>query len=246
MTKDAPKVIRDTDNEARALSRLLVATARFGAIAVIDPQTGYPNSSRTLTGTDSAGMPVILVSQLSAHTKALMASPRCSLLVGEPGKGDPLAWPRLSLQCDAEPIEAGSPEREHLRARFLRRHRKAALYADFPDFMFFRLRPVSASLNGGFGKAYALTPQDLAFPEGFVVLPRETEEILLDEAQKELEERARDVKSMSRWRVCGLDSEGIDFDNSKTIKRLIFEQPIESNWKYGEILAQADARFWVI
>ena len=120
---------------------------------------------------------------LAAHTKALLASPRCSLLIGEPGKGDPLAWPRISLQCDAEQIGSDNPEREHLRARFLRRHPKASLYIDFPDFMFFRLVPASASLNGGFGKAYALTPDDLGPPSGFAALTHEEENRLVAEVE---------------------------------------------------------------
>ncbi|MET3611810.1 putative heme iron utilization protein [Rhizobium aquaticum] len=167
MTKDdKPKVLRDTDDQARQQARDLIVTARFAAIAVIDPETGYPNSSRVLTATDCASRPVILVSRLAAHTKALLANPRCSLLFGEPGKGDPLAWPRISLQCDALPVVADDPERAHLRTRFLRRHPKAALYVDFPDFLFLRLCPVSASLNGGFGRAYALAGEDFNLPAG--------------------------------------------------------------------------------
>lgn len=176
MTKDdKPKVLRDTDDQARQQARELVVTARFAAIAVIDPETGYPNSSRVLTATDGESLPVILVSRLAAHTRALLANPRCSLLFGEPGKGDPLAWPRISLQCDASPVAADDPERPHLRARFLRRHPKAALYADFPDFLFLRLRPVSASLNGGFGRAYALTGADFNLPGGLSPLSAEHE-----------------------------------------------------------------------
>src|SRR3546814_8069469 len=38
---------------------------------------------------------------------------------------------------------------------------KAALYVDFPDFSFWRLEIARASLNGGFGRAYAMTPADV-------------------------------------------------------------------------------------
>ncbi|MCD2173907.1 HugZ family pyridoxamine 5'-phosphate oxidase [Rhizobium sp. C4] len=180
---DKPKVLRDTDDEARSQARELIVTARFAAIAVIDPETGYPNSSRVLTATDGASQPVILASRLAAHTKALLALPRCSLLFGEPGKGDPLAWPRISLQCDALPVAADDPERPHLRARFLRRHPKAALYVDFPDFLFFRLRPVAASLNGGFGRAYALQREDFDLPEGLTALSWEAENQIVDSTE---------------------------------------------------------------
>ncbi|HWU64572.1 MAG TPA: pyridoxamine 5'-phosphate oxidase family protein, partial [Ensifer sp.] len=181
--EDGPKVLRDTDDEARNQARELIVTARFAAIAVIDPETGYPNSSRVLTATDGASRPVILASRLAAHTKALLADPRCSLLFGEPGKGDPLAWPRISLQCDALAVAADDPERSHLRARFLRRHPKAALYVDFPDFLFFRLRPVVGSLNGGFGRAYALAEEDFRLPDGLTALTSERETELASHAE---------------------------------------------------------------
>lgn len=106
---DKPSVIRETDDAARALARKLLRSARYAAIAVIDPETGFPAVSRVLVGIDTDGAAVILVSALSAHTQALMADERCSLLVGEPGKGDPLAHPRLSVQCVAHPV-ARPPE----------------------------------------------------------------------------------------------------------------------------------------
>lgn len=182
-TEDKPKVLRDTDEQARDQARQLIVTARFAAMAVIDPETGYPNSSRVLTATDGASLPVILVSRLAAHTNALLGSPRCSLLFGEPGKGDPLAWPRISVQCDAQPVVADDLDRQHLRARFLRRHPKAALYVDFPDFLLFRLSPVAASLNGGFGRAYALLREDFGLPDGLSPLSHEQENHLAEEAE---------------------------------------------------------------
>src|SRR6478609_7479038 len=132
------------------------ASSRASCCARPDMQR-FPSASRALIGTDIDGVPVILVSALSAHTKALTADPRASLLVGEPGKGDPLAHPRLGVQCLAQKIGRATPLHERVRTRFLSRHPKASLYADFPDFCFFRLRPRLASLNGGFGRAYVLT-----------------------------------------------------------------------------------------
>ncbi|RVB28703.1 HugZ family protein, partial [Mesorhizobium sp. M7A.F.Ca.CA.004.05.1.1] len=106
---DEPKkdVIRETDAEAIRLAKTLLRSARFGALAVIEPQTGSPLASRVGVATDIDGAPLILVSMLSAHTGALLADPRCSLLLGEPGKGDPLAHPRLTLICQAARLERG-------------------------------------------------------------------------------------------------------------------------------------------
>ncbi|MGO8205315.1 pyridoxamine 5'-phosphate oxidase family protein, partial [Rhizobium ruizarguesonis] len=76
--------------------------------AFLGRENGFPFVSRVLVATDIDGIPVILVSQLSAHTRALARDPRASLLTGEPGKGDPLAYPRLTTQCLAEPVEHSS------------------------------------------------------------------------------------------------------------------------------------------
>ncbi|RUY85655.1 HugZ family protein, partial [Mesorhizobium sp. M7A.F.Ca.CA.001.10.2.1] len=71
---DEPKkdVIRETDAEAIRLAKTLLRSARFGALAVIEPQTGSPLASRVGVATDIDGAPLILVSMLSAHTGALL------------------------------------------------------------------------------------------------------------------------------------------------------------------------------
>ncbi|MBB3287745.1 MULTISPECIES: pyridoxamine 5'-phosphate oxidase family protein [Rhizobium] len=159
-----PSVIRETDEEARNQARDLMHTAAHAALAVIDPENGFPSVSRVLIAMDTDGVPVILVSGLSSHTKALAKDPRASVLFGEPGRGDPLAHPRLTVRCDAKRIDRQSEAHERIRDRFLDRHPKSKLYIDFPDFCFFRLVPLDASLNGGFGKAYILSSKDLLMP----------------------------------------------------------------------------------
>lgn len=151
--------IRPTDDEARALARRLLAEARIAALAVLDG-SGFPFVSRIAIGRDAAGVPLTLVSDLSQHSRALRADPRASLLLGEAGgKGDPLTHPRLTLQARAEATAA--EERSGLAARWLEDHPKAKLYIDFADFRFLRFRVEAAFLNGGFGKAFRLTPDEL-------------------------------------------------------------------------------------
>lgn len=158
MAKDP---ILPVDDEARALAKRLMRTARSGALATNDPDTGTPFASLVQVGTDLDGSPVILTSQLSAHTKLLEADPRCSLLLSSTGKGDPLAHPRLTLQAVAERLDREATETRNIRRRYLLQHPKAELYVDFPDFGFWRLRVASGSLNGGFGRAYRMTAEDL-------------------------------------------------------------------------------------
>ncbi len=142
------------------MARGLLDEARFGALGVLEG--GVPVVSRIAVGTDAGGGPVTLVSSLSAHTSALRAEPACSLMVGEPGdKGDPLTHPRLSLQCKARFVARESEAHAALRTRWLESHPKSKLYIDFGDFGFVALEAQEAFLNGGFGKAFKLTPADL-------------------------------------------------------------------------------------
>ncbi|EPX86326.1 Putative heme iron utilization protein [Rubellimicrobium thermophilum DSM 16684] len=156
MAETRPDPIRPTDAEARNLARRLLNDSRHGALGVLDPESGGPFVSRVATAWEGRAA-LILVSALSHHSRALMADPRCSLLVGEPGpKGDPLTHPRLTILGRAEPADKAG-----WRDFWLSRHPKAALYFDFADFAMLRLLPVAAHLNGGFGRAYRLMPADL-------------------------------------------------------------------------------------
>lgn len=157
-----PDPVQPANDDARALARQLLAGATFCALAVSEPD-GHPFASRIALGQDAAGLPLSLVSGLSLHTRALQANPDCCLLVGEPGpKGDPLTHPRLSLRARAEFVAPDTPDHAALRSAWLARNPKATVYASLPDFRFVRFLPVSAALNGGFARAFSLTPADLA------------------------------------------------------------------------------------
>jgi putative heme iron utilization protein len=227
---DKPKVLRDTDDEARRLARTLVRGARYMALAVLEPETGFPSVSRVLTGTDIDGVPVVLVSALSSHTKALRNDARCSLLAGEPGKGDPLAYPRITLQCLSEGVSRETPVHDRIRSRFLSRHPKAALYIDFPDFQFFRITPQGASLNGGFGRAYILPGADLIISN-----PAMGEEWMqLEEKLKEMTAEAAELAakfgthSASNWRFGDVDRAGLDLISGDLQLRHEFDEPATS------------------
>lgn len=157
-----PAPIRPTDDAARHLGRTLIDGAVFGALAVLHPDTGLPHVTRIAVAPGPCGQPVTLISELSLHTRALLADPRASLLLGEPGpRGDPLTHPRITLLVVAEFLRNGTPDHAAMRSHYLRHQPKAKLYVDFADFAFARLRVQGAALNGGFGKAFDLTPADL-------------------------------------------------------------------------------------
>ena len=151
-----------TDDDARSLARTLLRQATHAALGTLPPNSRHPMVTRIALITDPEGAPLTLISDLSHHTRILRQNPACSLLVGEPGpKGDPMTHPRLTIQATAKFIEKSSAEYTALRDHFLDLKPKAKLYIDFADFHLVRFTAQSAWLNGGFARAYDLTPEDI-------------------------------------------------------------------------------------
>jgi putative heme iron utilization protein len=247
MTDDAPRTpnapfapLPENTFDGLALAKILLRATPAGALATLTRDAGYPFASLTSVATDCDGAPVLLISGLAHHTKNLRADARGSLLLAEGGKGDPLAHPRLTVVGRLAPTGDA-----RARARFLRRHPKAALYADFPDFSFWRLEPEAAHLNGGFARAADYTGAslltDVAGAEGLFA----AEESLLDEINALPREqradwaRAAGADPALNWRATGLDPEGLDLAAPQIAARIAFSRraPTASNWR--EALAEA-------
>jgi putative heme iron utilization protein len=148
--------IRPTDQPARTTAQTLLAGVRFAALAFGTPA---PSVSRiAVLQVPKVGL-VSVISELSHHTKALRNAPDCALLIGEAGaKGDPLTHPRLTVHATTRWID-----KQDIRTEWLRKLPKSGLYFDFTDFVAVEFVVQDAFLNGGFGKAYALGPEDLSF-----------------------------------------------------------------------------------
>ncbi|RUW06483.1 MAG: HugZ family protein [Mesorhizobium sp.] len=244
MTETRKDVIRETDTEAVRLAKTLVRSARFGALAAIEPGTGAPLASRVGVATDIDGAPLILVSMLSAHTGALLADPRCSLLVGEPGKGDPLAHPRISLVCQALRLERGSAGHARAERRYLNRNPKAKLYAGLGDFSIFRLEPERASLNGGFGKAYLLDRADLIAGGPIVEELAASEQSALDHMNADHRDalciyaRHFGRAEGDGWIATGFDADGMDLASPDATCRVFFPRPLGTAGELRSVLVE--------
>ncbi|MEP3280402.1 MAG: HugZ family protein [Stappiaceae bacterium] len=249
-TRKRETPIRETDEGARQLAKSLMRKARFGAIAVREPDTGYPFASRVAVATDIDGAPIILISQLSGHTRALEADHRCSLLLGEPGKGDPLAHPRISLTANARKVEPGSEEQARLRGRYLRRHPKAALYVDFADFSFYRLEVLQGSLNGGFGKAFELDANDVLLDADWLGELASQENAVVEHMNADHSDAVALYATVlcsaasGAWKLASIDPEGIDLVLNDAVARLSFPKPLEQPQDIRPTLVQLakDAR----
>lgn len=216
--------------DAPAEARRLLRTVRAGALATLSADG--PFASLVAVATRPDGAPILLVSRLAAHTRQLEADPRCSLLLPEGGKGDPLAHPRLTLVGRA--VRAECEARLALRDRFLRRNPKSELYADFPDFSFWHVEPQMLHLNGGFARAASFRWDEIVTRlEGAEsLLAAEAEAVAhmnADHAEAlALYARVRGGATGGQWRLSGLDPDGLDLVSGDRVLRLPFESRIET------------------
>lgn len=162
---DTPKdMLQRFDAESLGLLSRLLTQRRQAVLATLDP-SGAPYTAMVAFAAE-AGLGGILVhlSGLSAHKGHLLADPRCSLLVFEPDNGhvEILQHARVSLGCRAELLAKDGPDFAPARERYLAKYPGHKLMFGLGDFDLLRLRPQSGLMNAGFGRAFAVTPADLA------------------------------------------------------------------------------------
>jgi putative heme iron utilization protein len=215
---------------------------------------GHPFASLVSVAPDADGAPVILVSALSGHTTNLAADGRCTLLCVSTGKGDPLAHPRVSVICRARRLERQSGDGNRVQRRFLAFNPKAELYVNFPDFSFYRLEVLGASLNGGFGQAYVLAAEDLLSSKSDAEALTEAETSILSALNTEragllqqlAKRHAQTPGSIAeqasppegKWRGCGLDPHGIDVISASGHARIEFPAPMARSADFWKMIEQ--------
>ena len=232
-----------------ALARELLRAIPSGALATLAAGSGFPFASLTSLATASDGAPLLLLSGLAHHTRNLKADSRASLLLSQGGKGDPLAHPRLTLVGRLAPIAQGLA-RDLARARYLRRHPKAELYADFADFGFWRFEINAAHLNGGFARAADYPGADMLTDVSGAEKLLEAEAALLDELNaaegrgpSPLAELFGAPAKTRLWRASGLDPDGLDLTAPGETARIAFATPARdpAQWRAALRTAAKDA-----
>lgn len=137
-------------------ARKLLRAARAGVLAT--QQDGQPFAGLVTPATDADGSVLLLLSDLSEHTRQLRADGRCAVMVsGAATEANPQTAPRLTLRGRAEITPDAA-----CRARWLAAHPYAAFYADFTDFNLWRIELSDAAYVGGFARAFKLDAEDLA------------------------------------------------------------------------------------
>jgi heme oxygenase (biliverdin-IX-beta and delta-forming) len=236
------------DFNPKEVAKVLLRATRAGALATIDRNTGHPFSSLVNVATDVDGSPLILVSRLSTHTANIEVDPRASILLASTGKGDPLAHPRLTVLGTFANIKRDAPDAARVRRRFLSRHPKSKLYAGFGDFTFWRLRVVSAHLNGGFARAADLEARDVMTDLEGAAEILEIEESAVEHMNADHPDAVRlyATKLLSEtdgpWEVTGVDPDGLDLALGDRIARIPFAERVTSALALRKTLVEWGAR----
>jgi len=229
--------------DALAQAKELLRSVRAGALATLVPGNAFPFASLVNVATAPDGSPILLVSRLAAHTRHLASDPRLSLLLAQTGAGDPLAYPRVTIMGTGECV-IDPDGRAALKARFLTKHPASALYADFPDFSFWRVAMQEAHFNGGFARAGYFKAAALATSlDGAEALVAAEPQTLVEVNARHQDALARFAaalagKSGGPWRATGIDPEGIDLGCGDRTARIAFPRPVRTLQDLRETLPE--------
>ncbi|MFO0986199.1 MAG: DUF2470 domain-containing protein [Alphaproteobacteria bacterium] len=118
------------------------------------------------------------------------------------------------------------------RARYLRRHPKADLYAGLPDFRVLEATVTDAHIVGGFARARGLAVADVLLDVSAAAALAEAEAGIVAHMN---EDHAEAVglyatrllgQPAAAWRLTGIDPEGCDLRAENRTARLVFERRI--------------------
>jgi hypothetical protein len=203
--------------------RKLLRAARAGTLATTT--AGQPFASLITPACAPDGALLMLLSELSEHTRHLRADPRCAVMVaGVAAEANPQTAPRVTVTGVAE--AAPDPA---LKARWLAVHPYAALYADFGDFSLWRMAPTGALFVGGFGRARRLRAADLApDPAAVAAVAGAAEAIIAHctDAHADGMGRLADPEDPEGWRIVAVDTDGCDIARGERVVRVHWGEPV--------------------
>ena len=214
-----------------AKARDLVRRAETAALAVRLPPEGVPYASLVLTACDHAGQPLIFISRLAEHTRALEADgAACLLFDGTAGLEARLTGARASVVGRLERVADDT-----LKARFIARHPEAELYRDFPDFSLWRMTVERVHLVAGFGRIHWIEAGDFLFDTTAAADLAASEPGIIghmnDDHADAIGLYAEKLLRLpaAEWRMAGIDPEGCDLiAGAATRARLPFPETVSS------------------
>ncbi len=185
---------------------------------------GQPLASLTIAACAHDLSLLLLLSDLSDHTRHLRAEPRCSLMVvGEKESANPMTAPRTSITGLAEITDDPA-----LKSRYLAIHPYATLYADFGDFNLWRIRPLGGQFVGGFARANRLRREHLTpDPEAVARLQAAEPEICHHCNADHADTLALLAGTPGDWRMVTADVDGCDLAQGEETRRIAWSAPVD-------------------
>lgn len=149
-------------DDAKRTARRVLANQKLAALGTL--HASEPSVSMVPFAVMADGALVIHVSGLSAHTSDMREDPRVSVLVidAEQEGVMPQAVPRVTIQGNAEQLAADSDAFAQARDVYQSRFPDAAGIFELGDFSLFAIRPRTARVIGGFGRAATISGDRLA------------------------------------------------------------------------------------
>jgi putative heme iron utilization protein len=203
-------------------ARRLLRSVRSGCLAT--SAAGQPFASLVTPASMPDGSILLLLSQLSEHTRHLKADPRCSVMVtGVAETANPQTAPRVTITGLAEMVAEPA-----LKARYLAVHPYASLYADFGDFATWRIRPVAGLLVGGFARAFRLKTADLAPDAEAVTAILAAEAGILSHCNRDHAGALTAIAGApGDWRMVTADVDGFDLALEDRVVRFAWSAPVK-------------------
>ncbi len=210
-----------TDDQPAWQARKLLRAARAATLA--SSALGQPFASLVTPATAPDMALLLLLSNLSEHTRHLRADSRCSVLaVGTATGANPQTAPRITVTGMAEIVSDPA-----LKARYLAVHPYAALYADFGDFALWRVRPAAGLMVGGFARANRLRAAELTpDPAAVAAVEASAEDIMTHCNRDHAATMAALAGAPGTWRMVAVDVDGCDLAQEERVLRVAWSAPV--------------------
>jgi heme iron utilization protein len=202
-------------------ARKLLRAARVGTLASV--ADGQPFASLVTPACAPDLSVLLLLSDLSEHTRHLRADPRCSVLVaGVPEGPNPQTAPRVTVTGLAE--VAADPA---LKPRYLAVHPYVSLYAGFGDFSLWRIRLLGGLYVGGFARAARLRAADLAPEVGGVAAIGSAAAGIMSHCNADHPDALAVIAGVpGAWRMVAVDVDGCDLADGERAVRVHWSAPV--------------------
>jgi hypothetical protein len=202
-------------------ARKLLRAARVGTLA--SSADGQPRASLVTPACAADLSVLLLLSDLSEHTRHLRADARCSILVtGAPQDANPQTTPRVSVTGLVEPTTDLA-----LRSRYLAEHPYATQYAGFGDFSLWRVRPLGGLYVGGFARAARLRAADLAPEAASVAAIASAEAAIMSHCNTDHPDALAAIARLpGAWRMVAVDVDGCDLADGERAVRIHWSAPV--------------------